>query len=388
MRILFDLISLQDNFINGGAEYTLKVFTELIVDKQCELLGLLDKKKIIPKFLQDIISFNNINCFFIQDSIEKIALEQKIDKFYIGIAQRYNSIDLTKLSCKVLVTCHDVGDLCNEYDNKIDSNRLRFVHKYSKNSITRKIKNLLSLLYHHFMPYKVRKFYANFEKLISQQNVYVITDSAYSKGAICYFFDDIYNNVEYFYAPLKQMKNIADCQIQNELLKTIVSSQKKYFLLLNCERYNKNAALFAEIWNKFYQKNHYDYYVIMIGKLKYTGKNIFQIDSLSVTDLEFAYKNAYALVYPSVSEGFGYPPIEAMKYGTPVLCSNVTSIPEVCGNKVLYFSPYYPEDLFMAMTKICQNRDLYSKLALEQYSWISKKQEQDFTKLIKYIIGV
>ena len=149
MRILFDLISLQDNFINGGAEYTLKVFTELIVDKQCELLGLLDKKKIIPKFLQDIISFNNINCFFIQDSIEKIALEQKIDKFYIGIAQRYNSIDLTKLSCKVLVTCHDVGDLCNEYDNKIDSNRLRFVHKYSKNSITRKIKNLLSLLYHH-----------------------------------------------------------------------------------------------------------------------------------------------------------------------------------------------------------------------------------------------
>lgn len=49
---------------------------------------------------------------------------------------------------------------------------------------------------------------------------------------------------------------------------------------------------------------------------------------------------ADAMVFPSLYEGFGLPPLEALAVGTPVLASNVASIPEVCKDTVIYFNPY------------------------------------------------
>ncbi len=51
------------------------------------------------------------------------------------------------------------------------------------------------------------------------------------------------------------------------------------------------------------------------------------------------------LAYPSLYEGFGFPPLEAMQYGTAVLASNVSSIPEVCGDAALYIDPYDEKDI-------------------------------------------
>jgi len=44
-------------------------------------------------------------------------------------------------------------------------------------------------------------------------------------------------------------------------------------------------------------------------------------------------------------------------YGTPSICANVTSIPEICGDMPIYFSPFYPEDLFKAMIKMTEYRE-------------------------------
>jgi glycosyltransferase involved in cell wall biosynthesis len=61
--------------------------------------------------------------------------------------------------------------------------------------------------------------------------------------------------------------------------------------------------------------------------------------------LNEAYRTAAALVYPSLYEGFGMPPLEAMARGCPVICSNVSSIPEVVGESGLYFDPRDPAAL-------------------------------------------
>jgi glycosyltransferase involved in cell wall biosynthesis len=57
-------------------------------------------------------------------------------------------------------------------------------------------------------------------------------------------------------------------------------------------------------------------------------------------ELDALYKNAYAFIYPSLNEGFGYPPLESMKHATPVLASAIASITEICGDAVIYFNPY------------------------------------------------
>jgi glycosyltransferase involved in cell wall biosynthesis len=66
-----------------------------------------------------------------------------------------------------------------------------------------------------------------------------------------------------------------------------------------------------------------------------------------VSDLELAslYRQATLLVFPSLYEGFGAPPIEAMACGCPVAVSRETSLPEVCGNAAVYFDARRPEDI-------------------------------------------
>jgi mannosyltransferase len=66
--------------------------------------------------------------------------------------------------------------------------------------------------------------------------------------------------------------------------------------------------------------------------------------SVSNSVLRKLYNEAYCFVYPSLYEGFGIPPLEAMACGCPVICSDSSSIPEVVGNAGLLFNPYKVEE--------------------------------------------
>ena len=69
-------------------------------------------------------------------------------------------------------------------------------------------------------------------------------------------------------------------------------------------------------------------------------------------DLPLIYAAARALIYPSRYEGFGLPPVEAMACGTPVVCSNRTSLPEVVGGAALLVDPEQPASLTEALGKV------------------------------------
>jgi glycosyltransferase involved in cell wall biosynthesis len=71
-----------------------------------------------------------------------------------------------------------------------------------------------------------------------------------------------------------------------------------------------------------------------------------------------AVANAQAFIYPSVYEGFGFPPLEAMILGVPVIASQVTSIPEVVGEAALLVDPWDPQDIARAMTTMVKDAEL------------------------------
>jgi glycosyltransferase involved in cell wall biosynthesis len=84
----------------------------------------------------------------------------------------------------------------------------------------------------------------------------------------------------------------------------------------------------------------------------------------SDTLLGHLYSNAVALIYPSLYEGFGIPPLEAMAYGCPVLCSNRSSIPEVVGDAGLYFDPESLDSIADAMERVAAVTEVRVELSI------------------------
>jgi glycosyltransferase involved in cell wall biosynthesis len=76
------------------------------------------------------------------------------------------------------------------------------------------------------------------------------------------------------------------------------------------------------------------------------------LGNVAVKDLVSLYRRASALVFPSLYEGFGLPPLEAMACGCPVACSVAGSLPEVCGDAARYFAPDDPEEIAAAIEDV------------------------------------
>ncbi|MBF0188078.1 MAG: glycosyltransferase family 4 protein [Magnetococcales bacterium] len=78
--------------------------------------------------------------------------------------------------------------------------------------------------------------------------------------------------------------------------------------------------------------------------------------------LRALYERAHGLVFPSLQEGFGLPPVEAMVLGCPVLAARAGSLPEVCGDAVLYCDPHDPVDIAHGMRRLLTEPDLRQSL--------------------------
>lgn len=99
-------------------------------------------------------------------------------------------------------------------------------------------------------------------------------------------------------------------------------------------------------------------------KISELGFSPGQVQQLSGNDslLGQLYKQAVALVYPSLYEGFGLPPLEAMSNKCPVICSNTSSLPEVVGNAGKYFDPTSFEDMARAIELVVYSASTTEKL--------------------------
>lgn len=92
------------------------------------------------------------------------------------------------------------------------------------------------------------------------------------------------------------------------------------------------------------------------------AKDVILTGYVSDEDLPALYRHAAAFVYPSLFEGFGLPPLEAMACGTPVVTSNTSSLPEVVGNAALLIDPYDEPALTRALLQIMNDQPLRARL--------------------------
>ena len=89
-------------------------------------------------------------------------------------------------------------------------------------------------------------------------------------------------------------------------------------------------------------------------------------------ELASLYRRASALVFPSLYEGFGQPPLEAMASGCPVACSPAGALPEVCGTAARYFDPMSPDEIAEAVSTVLADPEPLVRRGLERaakFTW-------------------
>ncbi len=110
------------------------------------------------------------------------------------------------------------------------------------------------------------------------------------------------------------------------------------------------------------------------------NKRCKKLGYLTDGELKALYQGAIAFVFPSLYEGFGLPPLEAMACGCPVIISNTSSLPEICGNAALYFNPRQPEELVEKIKCVINNSLLQTELRDKGYTQASNFRWSDTSK--------
>jgi glycosyltransferase involved in cell wall biosynthesis len=176
------------------------------------------------------------------------------------------------------------------------------------------------------------------------------------------------------------------------------SLPKKYFLAVGTLIPRKNYINLIKAFILF-QKKFDNFHIVIVGGNGWNYEGIYKIirdnhltkkihilGYLSEKSLINLYNLAQALIFPSYYEGFGIPPLEAMKCGCPVIASNTSSIPEVVADAAITINPDSPEEIFNAMTKIIQNEKLKKTLIEKGFTNSSKFSWENSAKELLAII--
>lgn len=221
--------------------------------------------------------------------------------------------------------------------------------------------------------------------LMKVKDAKFITVSNHTKYSLLSFFPDLKETeINVYYSPFT-VKAIGKVELKDN-----------YYLMISGNRYEKNIYRAVKVLDKLFSEGYLaDKRVIITGcsnqpfwrKIK--NRNRFELRPYVSSDqLEQLYKDAFCFIYPSLNEGFGYPPLKAMAYGTPVIASSSTSIPEVCDDAACYFSPTNEDDLAVRILHIYYD-DNYRKILIERglnrVSNLLNKQASELENELKMI---
>lgn len=168
----------------------------------------------------------------------------------------------------------------------------------------------------------------------------------------------------------------------------------KFFLAVGTIEPRKNYASLIRAFAQLVEKDPDIHLVIVGGKgwqyqdveaqirKNYLGKKVHMLGYLSGNSLVKLYNLAQALVFPSLYEGFGIPPLEAMQCGCPVICSNKASLPEVVGEAAILVDPKDHNQIAQAMLEIGDRTDLRDAglKQAQKFSW--KKSAEKLLKIV------
>lgn len=250
-------------------------------------------------------------------------------------------------------------------------------------------------------PYYCKKFLDSIPEILDKSDA-IITVSEFSKQDICKELGVSPSKVfvsrlaaEDIYFPMN--KHLAKAYIKQRY-----GIEDEFFLYVGGFNPRKNIETLLTAYASIKEKLKRDYKVVVLGKPGRSYEDLVKLcDELKISDsciftgfipvdhMPWFYNVASVFVYPSLYEGFGLPVVEAMACGTPVITSNITSLPEVAGDGAITVSPMDYDAIGDNLLRLVEDEKFYadmSKKALQRaamYSW--DKTVQDTLEVYKRV---
>jgi glycosyltransferase involved in cell wall biosynthesis len=296
------------------------------------------------------ILFGNQDTDFSNDSLEsyeKIGINEKLtflwDQFKLKNALKENKIDL-------------------------------FFSPYYKAPLFSEIPLIISLfdlIYFKVEPYKNQlnnKFYIKyFINLVAKKAIKIITISNDTQNDLIKLLNLPKEKIKVVY--LSVSENFYHRGLQEiEGIKKKYNINKKYILYIGNSNPHKNLTRLVEAYTLLPDKTKKEYELVLAGVGNFfnsqlstcclTTLNSKLLGFVPDQDLPALYSGAELFVFPSLYEGFGLPPLEAMACGCPVASSNTSCMPEILGEACVYFDPFSPEEMSLVIHRILNDSGL------------------------------
>ena len=333
MNLLFNLVAVQPIHsakFHGGGSYGEVIFWAL-VKRGAKFSCAYDSQKYLAPKIVEACEKHGIPLYDIQKrSPQQIIDGNQIDTFYTPL---YSLEAKWQIQVKRFVfTWHGVRALELQYSPL----GISFAKKFGQ-----KMEALVRYRA-SWKKYFYKPKYAELAARIAKGEVQTITVSEHSRASIKAFFPELLDKeIPVFYSPMTEVEG------KGNLPAGVLP--KKFFLLTSGARWEKNNLRAVKAFDDLISiQPNLDMKLVMTGatnpqvylkEVKNRDRFVL-LNYVETEELELLHENAYAFVFPSLNEGFGYPPMQSMRYGVPVAASGTTSIPEVCGDAAIFFDPY------------------------------------------------
>jgi len=354
---------------------------------------------------------NLISSLLLVDRGNKYFLIQ--DRFTIDFFKESDRIKIVKvsypaLSFRTLLFLHRVIE-----KEKIDVFHSPFLlgPLFSKRPFILTLHDLMVLKFPNFFEGRnflikifAKLFFSIVVPITSKKCRMILTDSKNVRSETINFLRIAPEKIKVIYPGVDERFKKLNSKISIEELHEL-NPNKKIILYVGNTRPYKNLPRLLEAF-KLLQKKKSENYQLVIGggekrNLPLLKKIVLDLGiekdvifSENLTDAEVvALMNAAdVFVFPSLEEGFGFPPLEAMACGTPVVTSNVSSLPEVVGDAALLVDPENVEEIASAIEKVLTDEKLREELIrkgferVKRFSW--EKTARETIEVYKSVTGI
>lgn len=398
-KILFDMTVYQTGTtFHGGGEYSYTVLKGLLEkkDQYTQIDVFIGERGRTDQSVLDRCRQAGIQVLFCKTSadLSKAVREGGYDTLYSALptAKYFDGLVLPK-HVLMIITLHGLrklelreGGMYTYFSNKAryKSDVKELVQKIlGRSSYMKRLKNEYDYLLH------------------ITEHYLVVTDSYHSQYNTLRYFPQIGSGrLRMYYAPGKLAVKIDDRPYEERVLQAYGIVSGEFGLILSANRMEKNPVRSIQAWDQAFDDcggmipTAFKTVVLGADKPEKFLKHIHNRERfifkgyVDDRELETLYKHTHLLVFASLNEGFGYPPMEAMKYGTLVAASVNTSIPESCGSAALMFNPLVVSEI---TNRILQSfdPDIRREKSLQipiQCNKILERQDADLDKIVNMIL--